>query len=161
MANHGHEDCVTIRPLTPLRTRHKVNVVGGAAPTGKLPYGVGSGIFGYARCDDEGIFSERQWPIGNKSGVFFNPYARTNIGLEQPDMEWTMLRRPGRPLFPGSSARGIVLIGPSMGNDGLDLTSTMQVQRWKMYAWMALGLVGSYFLYKKAVEKSEEKSEAW
>jgi hypothetical protein len=86
MANQGHEECVTIRPLTPLRTRHKVNVVGGARPTGKLPYGVGSGIFGYAKCDDQGIFGERQWPYGNKSGIFFNPYARTNIGLEQPDL---------------------------------------------------------------------------
>jgi hypothetical protein len=145
MANDLENDgCVTIRPLTPLRTRHKVNVVGGAAPTGKLPYGVGSGIFGYARCDDEGIFSERQWPIGNKSGVFFNPYARTNIGLEQPDMDWTLLRRPGRPLFPGSSARGIVLIGPSMGNDGTETQSPWG----KLLIGAAVVGVGLYFAKK-------------
>jgi hypothetical protein len=144
MANQGHEECVTIRPLTPLRTRHKVNVVGGARPTGKLPYGVGSGIFGYAKCDDQGIFGERQWPYGNKSGIFFNPYARTNIGLEQPDMDWTLLRRPGVPLFPGSSARGIVLIGPSMGNDGTETQNPLS----KLLIGAAVVGVGLYFAKK-------------
>jgi hypothetical protein len=151
MANHGHEECVTVRPLTPLRTRHKVNVVGGARPTGKLPYGVGSGIFGYARCDDEGIFSERQWPIRNPSGIFFNPYARTNIGLEQPDMEWTLLRRPGMPLYPGSSARGIVLVGPSMGDNG----DAQQRPFTKLVLGVAAVGLGLYFL-NKALRAREE-----
>ena len=89
-------------------------VIGGPAPTGKLPGVVGGGIFGYAN-DTEGIFGAHQWP-SDAEGVFFNPYARSTQEMQRPDMSWMLQRRPGRPLFPGSSASGIVLIGPSMGS---------------------------------------------
>lgn len=90
-------------------------VVGGAAPTGVFPKIVSSGIFGYDGEDSEGVFSQRQWPPGNKSGIFFNPYSRSNLELEQPDSGWVLMRRPGEPAYPGSSSKGIVLIGGSMG----------------------------------------------
>jgi hypothetical protein len=94
--------------------RHKgLDVVGGPKPTGKLPVIVGDGIFGYPGSKD-GIFSMGK-PL-NRSGVFFNPYATSNLELEQPDTEWVLERRPGQPLYPGAVGRGLVLIGPSMGS---------------------------------------------
>jgi len=94
--------------------KSKPYVIGGPAPNGKLPGVVGGGIFGYAN-DTEGIFGAHQWPK-DAEGVFFNPYARSTQELQRPDMEWMLQRRPGKPLFPGSAASGIVLLGPSMGN---------------------------------------------
>ena len=92
-----------------------IRVVGGVMPTGKFPRAVGSGIFG-VEGQDQGVFDGPAFPNSN-TGIFYNDYAKDSWEVQQPDLEWVMLRRPGRPLFPGSSAHGIVLIGPSMGND--------------------------------------------
>lgn len=97
------------------RKKTGLEIVGGARPTGKLPKVIGSGIFGYPG-EAEGIFSISGRPL-MKSGIFFNPYAMTNLELEQPSDAWVLERRPGQPLYPGAVGRGIVLIGPSMGND--------------------------------------------
>jgi hypothetical protein len=90
-----------------------VNVINGAAPTGRLPKVIGSGIFGYEG-EDNGIFSGDTEPPSN-TGIFFDDYARYDYEVAAPDMQWNLLRRPGRPLYPGSSSYGIVLEGPSMG----------------------------------------------
>jgi hypothetical protein len=134
-------------------TKAPLKVVGGAKPTGKLPTVIGTGIFGLPGQTD-GIFSMKADPIA-AAGIFFNPYAVTNIAYQQPSSKWVLKRRPGQPLYPGSSARGIVLIGPSMGDDA---SGTIEVQRWKMYVWMALGLAGAYFLGKKAIDKVDQLS---
>lgn len=120
-------------------------VIGGPQPTGKLPGHVGEGIFGYAN-DTEGIFGSHLWPA-DAEGVFFNPYSRSSQEMQRPDMAWMLQRRPGKPLYPGSDASGIVLLGPSMG------TNSEQPAR----AGMSLGgllVVGgiaalAYFLWKK------------
>lgn len=94
-----------------------LNVINGAAPNGKLPKVIGSGIFGYEGQQD-GIFgSDGTIPPNQHTGIFYEDDARFNYEVAQPDMQWNLLRRPGRPLYPGSSSRGIVLIGPSMGHD--------------------------------------------
>jgi len=81
-----------------------LNVINGAQPNGHLPRVVGSGIFSGEQRTDK-----------TANGIFYNDDARFDYEVEQPDMKWTLLRRPGVPLYPGSSARGIVLVGPSMG----------------------------------------------
>ena len=90
-------------------------VIGGVAPTGKFPHAVGSGIFG-VEGQDEGVFDGPAFPT-SLTGIFYNDYAKDSWETQQRDLEWQLLRRPGQPLYPGSSARGIVLVGPSMGND--------------------------------------------
>ena len=42
-----------------------------------------------------------------------------------------------------------------MGDNG---DGTIQVERWKMYAWMALGLAGAYFLGRKAIDAIDRRS---
>jgi hypothetical protein len=92
-----------------------LNVINGVAPNGKLPRVIGSGIFGYEGQKD-GIFgNDGTIPPGQNTGIFYNDTANYNYEVAQPDMQWNLLRRPGRPLYPGSSSRGIVLVGPSMG----------------------------------------------
>jgi len=94
-----------------------LNVINGAVPNGKLPKVIGSGIFGYEGQKD-GIFGNYSTvPPGQNTGIFYNDTANYNYEVAQPDMQWNLLRRPGRPLYPGSSAQGIVLVGPSMGTD--------------------------------------------
>jgi hypothetical protein len=94
-----------------------LNVINGVAPNGKLPKVIGSGIFGYEGQKD-GIFgNDGTIPPGQNTGIFYNDTANYNYEVAQPDMQWDLLRRPGRPLYPGSSSRGIVLVGPSMGTD--------------------------------------------
>jgi len=91
-----------------------VKVINGASPNGQLPKVIGSGIFGYEG-QSGGIFGGDTVPPGQHTGVFYNDDARFDYEVAQPDMQWNLLRRPGRPLYPGSDARGIVLVGPSMG----------------------------------------------
>jgi len=93
-----------------------LNVINGATPNGKLPKVIGSGIFGYEG-QEGGVFGGNTVPPGQNTGIFFNDDARYDYEVEQPDIGWNLLRRPGRPLYPGSDARGIVLVGPSMGTD--------------------------------------------
>lgn len=93
----------------------KENVINGVAPTGKFPKAVGGGIFGLEG-QDSGVFDGPMVP-NSGTGIFYNDYAKDCTETAQRDLEWQLLRRPGRPLYPGSSARGIVLIGPSMGTD--------------------------------------------
>jgi hypothetical protein len=127
-----------------------LQVVGGAKPTGKLPKVVGAGIFGLPG-QDEGVFSSDAKPIA-AAGIFFNPYAVTNIAMEQPSTSWTLLRRPGQPLYPGSSARGIVLIGPSMGDNG-DGNGEQQAGVWGRPLLFALiGAAGAYAFWKLILE---------
>lgn len=123
-----------------------LQVVGGAKPTGKFPKVVGSGIFGLPG-QDEGVFSSDAKPIA-AAGIFFNPYAVTDIGIEQPSTSWTLLRRPGQPLYPGSSARGIVLIGPSMGDNG-----EQQGRPWaRPLMYTGLGAIGAFLFWKLILE---------
>lgn len=121
-----------------------LRVVGGAKPTGKLPTVIGTGVFGLPGQDD-GIFSEKADPIA-AAGIFFNPYAVTDIAYQQPSSKWTLLRRPGQPLYPGSSGRGIVLIGPSMGDNGSEPGGNVLV---KAASIGALALIGYWIVYKK------------
>ncbi len=92
-----------------------VNVINGVAPTGQFPKAVGGGIFGLEG-QDSGVFDGPMVP-NSGTGIFYNDYAKDTTETAQRDLEWQLLRRPGRPLYPGSSSRGIVLIGPSMGTD--------------------------------------------
>lgn len=94
-----------------------LNVVNGPRFTGRLPTVVGSGIFGE---DDQesGIFDGIAGPQSRPTGIFFDDTSRYSYELAQPDLNWTLLRRPGVPLYPGSSSYGIVLTGPSMGSNG-------------------------------------------
>jgi hypothetical protein len=92
-----------------------VKVINGASPNGRLPKVIGSGIFGHEG-QDGGIFSGSTEPLSD-TGIFFNDYAQYDYEKAQPDVQWSLLRRPGRPLYPGSSSYGIVLTGPSMGTD--------------------------------------------
>jgi hypothetical protein len=125
-----------------------LNVVGGAKPTGKLPKVIGAGIFGLPG-QNEGVFSSDAKPIA-ASGIFFNPYAVTNIGIEQPSTSWTLLRRPGQPLYPGSSGRGVVLIGPSMGDNGDGQPEGTPWARPLMYS--LLGAAGAFLFWKLILE---------
>jgi len=80
---------------------------------------VGEGIFGYGTPDGSlgrsaftppKVFANRR-----RQGIFFTPYSYKGYEAAEPEMRWALERRPGLPLFPGSSARGLVLIGPAMG----------------------------------------------
>lgn len=126
-----------------------VNVVGGDHYTGKLPTAIGSGIFGAGENNDEceGIFSPE---VPRKmSGIFFDPYASDSIGQAQPDDAWVMLRRPGQPLYPGSSGYGIVLVGPSMGNgETTPATVANPLSTSSIAIYLALGGAIGWLLYK-------------
>jgi len=91
-------------------------VINGAVPNGRLPYAIGSGIFG-CEGQDEGVFSGPSYPQNRQTGIFFDDTSRDNYEVQQPDIDWSLLRRPGIPLYPGSSSYGTVLIGPSMGTE--------------------------------------------
>jgi len=131
-----------------------LDVVGGVSPTGHFPRAVGSGIFGIEGQDD-GVFSGPQVPHSG-TGIFYNDYAKDSLEVAQPDMEWVLLRRPGAPLYPGSDARGIVLVGPSMGNDvGVGSGSVLSTTTGKVVAGAACAALG-WYLYKKYRESREE-----
>lgn len=140
------------------------DVIGGVAPTGKFPHAVGSGVFGVEGQDD-GIFDGPAFP-DSLTGIFYNDYAKDSWETQQRDLEWQMLRRPGRPLYPGSSARGIVLVGPSMGSDngngnavangngngsGGEQTNTM----YRLLAGAAI-IGTAYLLFKTVLDSAEE-----
>jgi hypothetical protein len=125
-----------------------LKVVGGAKPTGKLPTVIGTGIFGLPGQDD-GIFSMKADPIA-AAGIFFNPYAVTNIAYQQPSSKWVLERRPGQPLYPGSSGRGIVLIGPSMGDNG-DGTEAASGVNWRTAAIIAAAAGLGYWVFWKKI----------
>jgi hypothetical protein len=98
-------------------------VINGAVPNGRLPYAIGSGIFG-CEGQDDGVFSGPTYPRNRQTGIFFDDTSRDNYEVQQPDIDWSFLRRPGVPLYPGSSSYGTVLIGPSMGTEP-ESTSTL------------------------------------
>ena len=124
-----------------------VRVVGGSEPNGRLPVAIGSGIFG-AEHQDEGIFDGFAGPHHRPDGIFFDNTASDNYEYMQPDIDWTLVRRPGVPLFPGSSANGIVLVGPSMG-----ATTAEQAAGGIRAKWWILGCAAVvaiiYFMGKK------------
>ncbi|MHC4119741.1 MAG: hypothetical protein ACYSWO_19765 [Planctomycetota bacterium] len=129
-----------------------VNVIGGVAPTGKFPHAVGSGVFG-VEGQDEGIFDGPSFPK-SLTGIFYNDYAKDSWETQQRDLEWQMLRRPGCPLYPGSSARGIVLVGPSMGNEnGTGEQQTSSYPRWVAGAALA---AAAYFIVTSMLDSSKE-----
>lgn len=134
-----------------------INVVGGVAPTGKFPKAVGSGIFG-VEGQDEGVFDGPAFPTSD-TGIFYNDYAKDSWEVQQPDLEWVALRRPGRPLYPGSSARGIVLIGPSMGNENGAPANGDQQQRGGVMGSLIAGAViigGAWFILHTLKKFAEE-----
>lgn len=117
-----------------------LEVIGGKSPNGKLPQAVGDGIFGGPGVND-GIFTLGIKPM-KQEGIFFDPYATTNYELQKPDDQWVLQRRPGRPLYPGSTAHGIVLTGPSMGED-----EPQKSEMWNNLR-LALGVgLGAAFVY--------------
>lgn len=127
-----------------------VNVINGAAPNGKLPKVIGSGIFGYEGQKD-GMFGGNTVPPRQHTGIFYEDDARYDYEVAQPDIQWNLLRRPGRPLYPGSSSRGIVLVGPSMGeNEG-------GIIRSPVVGWAAVGVAAgvAWWLYKKYIKAEE------
>lgn len=126
-----------------------VNVINGAVPNGKLPKVIGSGIFGYQGQKD-GMFGGNTIPPGQHTGIFYEDDARYDYEVAQPDIGWELLRRPGRPLYPGSSSRGIVLVGPSMGSDFTSPNSTV-------FAFGVAGLMGlmAWSLWKKHFRAEE------
>lgn len=138
---------VVQRPKGP---KPALQVVGGAKPTGKLPKVIGTGVFGLPGQAD-GIFSANAKPIA-AAGIFFNPYAVTDIDYAQPSTKWTLLRRPGQPLYPGATGRGIVLIGPSMGDNGDGVQPTNQQVWTKAAMYAALGAVGMWAFYRFVLE---------
>ena len=80
---------------------------------------VGEGIFGYGTPNGSlgrsafvapKIFANRK-----RQGVFWTPYSYKGYEASEPESRWALEKRPGLPLFPGSSGRGLVLIGPAMG----------------------------------------------
>lgn len=124
-----------------------LKVVGGAKPTGKLPTVIGSGVFGLPG-QEQGIFSMKADPIA-AAGIFFNPYAVTNISYQQPSSKWVLERRPGQPLYPGSSGRGIVLIGPSMGDNGDEVPPRGGIDWARAAVIAAAAGLGYWFVWKK------------
>ena len=119
-------------------------VINGATPNGRLPYVVGSGIFG-CEGQDEGVFSGPSYPHSRPTGIFFDDTARDNYELQQPDTDWSLLRRPGVPLYPGSSSYGTVLVGPSMGTEpaSASVLNVFGIQAsWKTVL-ILLGLAGA------------------
>ena len=131
-----------------------VNIIGGAAPTGKFPKAVGSGIFGLEG-QDNGVFDGPMVP-NSGTGIFYNDYAKDSWETQQHDLEWQLLRRPGRPLYPGSSARGIVLIGPSMGNEEGNGNGEQQSSPLgKLIAGAAI-FGGAYFILNTMLKFAEE-----
>jgi hypothetical protein len=114
-----------------------MKTIGGAKPTGALPKDVNSGIFGFDN-QANGLFSGGSFrPSTTPDGIFFNPNARTWYEKAEPELGWALERRPGRPLYPGSSAQGLVLVGPSMGTVEGEVSSMLP---WAIGAAVGLGL---------------------
>lgn len=130
-----------------------VNVINGVAPTGRLPKAVGSGVFG-VEGQDNGIFDGPAFPK-SKTGIFYNDYAKDTTETAQGDLQWQLLRRPGRPLYPGSSARGIVLIGPSMGDNGDGGGAQQTNTSGKLL--MGAAAIGAAWLFFWMIKKSAEE----
>lgn len=131
-----------------------VNVINGVAPTGQFPKAVGSGIFGLEG-QDNGVFDGPMVP-NSGTGIFYNDYAKDTTETQQHDLEWQLLRRPGRPLYPGSSARGIVLIGPSMGNESGNGNGEQQSSPiGKLVAGAAI-IGGAYFILRTMLKYAKE-----
>ena len=96
-----------------------MDIIGGKSPTGEMPEDVGQGIFGFDPLN-QGVFGASSYrPLDTPGGIFFNPNARTWYEAMEPDTKWVVERRPGRPLYPGSYAHGLVLVGPSMGDEAM------------------------------------------
>lgn len=97
-----------------------MNVIG-TNPNG-LTNAVGEGIFGYGTPDGSLGRSAFIPPatFGNRrrQGVFWTPYSYMGYEARQPELQWALMNRPGVPLYPGSYGRGLVLVGPAMGNGG-------------------------------------------
>lgn len=119
-------------------------VVGGSEPNGRLPVAIGSGIFG-AEGQDEGVFDGFAGPHHRPEGIFFDNSAGDNYEYMQRDMDWTLLRRPGAPLYPGSSAQGVVLIGPSMGTTTAEAAAAGIRAKWWLVGCLAVAAV-VYFM---------------
>lgn len=94
-----------------------MNVIG-VDPDG-LSHSVGEGIFGYGTTDGSlghGAFmAPKIFANRVRQGVFWTPYSYQAYEAAEPELRWALEKRPGLPRFPGSSAQGTVLIGPSMG----------------------------------------------
>jgi hypothetical protein len=90
----------------------------GTDPDG-LSHAVGEGIFGYGTPNGSlghsAFLAPKVFGGRVRQGVFWTPYSYQGYEVEQPEQQWAVLNRPGVPPFPGSSARGPVLIGPAMG----------------------------------------------
>jgi len=88
----------------------------------RMPRDVGEGIFGFGAPDGSlgrSAFVAPESFAGNrKQGVFWKPYSYKWYEVEEPELRWALEKRPGLPLYPGSSARGMVLVGPAMGGLG-------------------------------------------
>ena len=84
-----------------------------------LAHDVGEGIFGYGAPDGSlGRSAFTAPPVyanRRRQGVFWNPYSVKSYEAAEPEMRWALEQRPGLPRFPGSSAQGLVLVGPAMG----------------------------------------------
>lgn len=123
-----------------------VNVINGAEPNGRLPVAIGSGIFGEDD-QDSGIFDGLAGPQRRPTGIFFEDTSRDNYELAQPDMDWTLLRRPGVPLYPGSSSYGVVLTGPSMGSNGETTPAPRKI--WPTVAAVAIAVGLGWIFFRK------------
>lgn len=90
-----------------------------------LAHDVGAGIFGYNEKNSYGSLGRSAFVAPKvyanrlRQGIFWEPYAYKSYEAEEPEMKWALERRPGLPLFPGSSARGLVMVGPAMGSTAL------------------------------------------
>ena len=132
-------------------------VINGAVPNGQLPRVIGSGIFG-CEGQNEGIFDGPSTPYHQPTGIFFDDTARDNYEVQQPDLAWSLLRRPGVPLYPGSSSYGTVLVGPSMGTNGDGTTTAPQLvatgMSWTtIFALATFAGVGLWFLTRASDEE--------
>lgn len=113
-------------------------VVGGSSPNGILPRSIGSGIFG-AEDQDDGVFDGYAGPHHRPDGIFYNDTSTDTYEYAQgDDMDWTLLRRPGVPLYPGSSSYGTVLIGPSMGVTTAEQAASSIRARWWLLGCAAI-----------------------
>jgi hypothetical protein len=81
---------------------------------------VGEGIFGYGTPDGSLGHGAHTAPMSfgpwQRQGIFFKPFSYTGYEAMEPELQWALEKRPGLPRFPGSSAQGLVLVGPSMGS---------------------------------------------
>ncbi len=116
---------------------------------------IGEGIFGYGSPDGSlgrGAFmAPKSYANRLRQGVFWNPYSVKSYEAAEPEMQWALEQRPGLPRFPGSSAQGLVLIGPAMGDDQTLLHPTVPFaqqcsQLLRDHTLMTIGLIGVIML---------------